>query len=184
MTILFILATSISILILGLWINKWGNSSDYEESSYIWMYLLLVALSSLAIILIFIFVVYSPILLNVYKDMIKGALFAPLTYFDTTPIAKIIHRLSSDLNMLDKIVLVQYFGFTTHVAIASCLALSIIYIYVKTQHYVLLIIFVLFFTAILYYYRKYLNAVKAYRQAEDDFKIPINSLFTEVVQGQ
>lgn len=135
-------------------------------------------------VLLFFYVLHSPILMDVYRDMVRGVLFAPLTYFDTTPVARILHRLSADLGLLDKIVLVEYFAFTGHAAYALCFVLSIAYAYALTQHYVLLVVFALFLAAVLYKYSKFLSAVKAYRQAEEELKIPIGSYFSEVVQGQ
>lgn len=127
-----ILLVAISILVLGFWINKWANSADVNEGGYIIIYLLLTFVSSSFVVLLFFYILHSPILINVYKDMIKGTLYASLNYFDTTPIAKIIHRLSNDLKLMDKIVLVEYFGFTSQVGLISSFVFSILYIYIKT----------------------------------------------------
>ena len=116
--------------------------------------------------------------------MVKGSLFASLSYFDNTPIAKVIHHLSSDLYLLDRIVLMEYFGFTAHVAIAFCFITSIIFCLIVTKHFWLLVIFIVFLLLLFYKYSHYLEAVKAYRQAEDELKIPINSYYSEIVQGQ
>jgi ABC-type multidrug transport system fused ATPase/permease subunit len=126
----------------------------------------------------------SPILMNVYKDMVKGALFAPLTYFDNTPIAKVIHHLSSDLYLLDRIVLIEYFAFMGHLALAVGFITSIVFAYTLTEHFVLLGLFIVFLLVLFYKYSEYFGAVKAYRQAEDELKIPLNSYFSEIVQGQ
>jgi ABC-type multidrug transport system fused ATPase/permease subunit len=103
---IFVAITSGAVLILGLEINEWANAPDNDEGRYVLLYLLLVGFISCATLLLFYYVFHSPILMNVYRGMITGMLFAPLSYFDTTPASKLISRLSSDLAMLDKIVLV------------------------------------------------------------------------------
>jgi ABC-type multidrug transport system fused ATPase/permease subunit len=96
----------------------------------------------------------------------------------------VIHRLSNDLAKLDKIVLGEYYGFVGHLSYAACFIISIIFVYILTEHYYWLTFFLLYLVGIYYTYSKHIKAIKAYRRTEDDIKITINSYFAEVVEGQ
>lgn len=81
---------SIASLLFGFFGNDWASSSHSDEGKYVGIFVLLTFIVGLSVVFVFVFVMHSPILMEVYKDMIKGALFASLNYFESTPMAKII----------------------------------------------------------------------------------------------
>jgi hypothetical protein len=64
-----------------LWVNNWAHAPDYSEGKYILGYFLLMMLNSVILSFLYYFILVSPITLNIYRDMVRGALFAPLSYF-------------------------------------------------------------------------------------------------------
>ncbi len=63
------------------WMNRWANSVESSEGVYPLVYILLMVITSLTVIVLFYYVLLSPILSNVFKDMSRGLLFSSLLYF-------------------------------------------------------------------------------------------------------
>lgn len=183
-SIIIVTLASITSMINGFWMNHWANSSNYADHSFTFIYIILMMVNAIFVIILYLYITHLPILISIYKDMVKGLLFTTLSYFEATPIANIIHRLSSDLNKLDKIIVIEYYSFTGHFSVLFCFGLSIYGILIQTGRYYILIIFTLYIIAVLYHYRKYITTLKSYRKVEDELKIELNSYFNETVQGQ
>lgn len=66
---------------LAIWMNVWANSPDQAEGKYPFIYVMFMLTVSISYIYLFYYILHSPILAKVYKSMLCGALFSPLTYF-------------------------------------------------------------------------------------------------------
>ena len=61
--------------------NVWANAPDQEERKYPYIYLILLVFCSIPSLYLFYYILHLPILAKVYKSMLFGILFSPLTYF-------------------------------------------------------------------------------------------------------
>lgn len=85
---------------------------------------------------------------------------------------------------MDKVVLVEFYVFCGHFGLVFSFVLAIIYIFIKTENYILLGLFSLYIIGIVYKYQQYIRSIKAYRKIDDELKINLNNYFSEAVQGQ
>lgn len=149
-SIVVITFASVCNMIYGFWMNSWANSSNYSDHSFTYIYIILMVVNASFVITLYFYITHLPILISIYKDMAKGLLFTTLNYFEVTPIAKIIHRLSNDLNKLDKIILYEYYSLTGHLSVLLCFGLSIYGILLRTSRYYILVLFTLYLIVALY----------------------------------
>jgi ABC-type multidrug transport system fused ATPase/permease subunit len=96
-TAIFGVITLSMLVIILFWMNAWGQAPDKTEPKFALVYLLFSIISGLGYMTLYYFVLKSPILMNMYKDMIRAIMFSPLSYFENTPVAKIVQRISYDL---------------------------------------------------------------------------------------
>ena len=79
--ILIATLASISGMLLGFWMNSWANASNYSDRSFIHIYLILTVVNGFFVIALYFYITHLPILISIYKDMVKGLLFTSLNYF-------------------------------------------------------------------------------------------------------
>lgn len=154
-------------VIFGLWLKTWAVSSDPQEPHYTYIYCIIVVLNTIITVLLWGIITHLPILYNIYEDMVKRLLFTSLGYFETTPIAKIIHRLSNDLKKIDTIILTQFTTFCLFLIFVASLVLTVLFILIATKSYCLLALFIFYAGLIIYKYQQYVSTVKAYRKIDD-----------------
>jgi hypothetical protein len=85
------------VLLINFWMNAWGQAPDKTEAKFSLVYLFFSMMGGLGYLTLYYHALKSPILMNMYKDMIRAIMFSPLLYFETTPVAKIVQRISYDL---------------------------------------------------------------------------------------
>ena len=111
--LLWCVAVAVSILTQW-WLAYWSDQQDSPNARSLGFYLgIYFALAvGYALLTLFRSVWYLTLALYASKGlhdrMLKSVLRAPLTFFDTTPIGRIISRFSRDINILDEL-LPQYF---------------------------------------------------------------------------
>jgi len=103
------------------WMNEWGNNTereDYDETFWLVgsvLFVIAALASSVACMSIFVKVHVSAAT-SLHDGLFRRLLRAPVpTFFDVTPVGRIINRFSKDLNMVDKflpefLANVLYFG--------------------------------------------------------------------------
>lgn len=102
--VVYVILLMVSTALVSIWLNFWSRSEEPGEGSFYLIYLLASLMNCLLAILMARALHVSNIYFSLHSDMVQRLLYSPLSYFEVVPFAKIISRLSSDLNTCDRIV--------------------------------------------------------------------------------
>jgi ATP-binding cassette subfamily C (CFTR/MRP) protein 1 len=87
------------------WLTYWSDSNSGKSQNYfLFMYALInlgVALVSLIRSLFLAFVALTASR-SMFNDMLAAVLHAPMTFFDTTPVGRLVNRFSKDIYTIDE----------------------------------------------------------------------------------
>ncbi|PKC07157.1 P-loop containing nucleoside triphosphate hydrolase protein [Rhizophagus irregularis] len=124
-SILF-MSTRVTQTLEGWWLNVWSsltqNISHYNIDYYINIYILLTMLSVFFGVIQFSWLYYGSLQASkkLYNQLLVRVIKAPLRFFDTTPIGRILNRFSKDFEIIDSILAVIIYAIVgTLYAIAS-----------------------------------------------------------------
>jgi len=170
-----------SNIVTSLWLSWWTSQKfDLVTGEYIGIYAALGVLQSLlmfsfATTLTFLCTTASKVMLH---RAISSALRAPMSFFDTTPIGRIINRFSKDVDTMD-IILIDDFRFFLYLVatITSVFSLTIAYYHYFVAALMPLTIAFLFAAS---YYRASARELKRY---EAVLRSVVFSRFGEAVTG-
>jgi ATP-binding cassette, subfamily C (CFTR/MRP), member 1 len=168
-------------IVTSLWLSWWtSNNFDLTTGEYIGVYAALGVLQSL---LMFVFATTLTSLCTTASKVmlhraISSALRAPMSFFDTTPIGRIINRFSKDVDTMDNILTddIRFFLYLIAV-ITSVFCLTIAYYHYFVVALVPLTIAFLFAAS---YYRASAREIKRY---EAVLRSVVFSRFGEAVTG-
>ncbi len=124
------LVAQLAVLINTWWLTFWTSDTNqptpYKEhpfSFYLWGYFLtVVALALIAYVRsLGIYFLALRASMQLHNGLLSSVLHAPMSYFDTTPIGRIVSRFSKDLYLLDTqlVMSVQFFLFTVFFVVFS-----------------------------------------------------------------
>lgn len=116
--------------------------------------------------------------LNIFQGLLKVVLRAPIWFFDTNPLGRIISRFTSDIDKVDFHISIslQYAMFGVLNILSAVILISII------TPWFLLFCFLLFLIFI-YFLKRYLPAARDIKRILDVIRGPIISRFTEANTG-
>ncbi|CAM5999084.1 unnamed protein product, partial [Sphagnum balticum] len=165
---------------LNIWTSKPGNYTMEQRAINIAIFSSAVLFEAVFIVLGNIFMCISGIIAakKIHKDMLFSVLRSPLSFFDTTPMGRIVNRFNSDLQVIDesipthlKFVFGQYMMFP--------LVFSIFF---KLSPYLFLLMIIISF--IFYFtYKFYLKTKDQLSRLSSTTKSPIYSHFSESISG-
>lgn len=187
--LLFILATMLSILVSVLsnvWLKHWSEvNTEYGfNPNVIWYLGIYVALgvssSLLSLAQMCILWIYSTIQGSkvLHRDMAISVMRAPMSFFETTPIGRILNRFSNDVYKIDE-QMGRVFGlfFTNLLKVFF----TVIVICVSTWPFIFLVVpLVLLYT---HYQQYYLRTSRELRRLDSVSRSPIFSNFQESLNG-
>lgn len=169
---------------LALWSNQNNSSSSSSDKHSSWYYLgyyALIQMSSLVALLISLFfslMVRLKASVKLHNNLLQHLLHAPMVFFDTTPLGRIINRFSQDIYAVDQAVpnsvsaVVRVGGMLIVMAISVCIA--------SPYFGAALLPFFLFY----YYLQKYFIATsRELRRLSALMNSPIFSHFGESLTG-
>eukprot|EP00002_Diphylleia_rotans_P003775 TRINITY_DN1266_c0_g1_i1.p1 TRINITY_DN1266_c0_g1~~TRINITY_DN1266_c0_g1_i1.p1 ORF type:complete len:1203 (-),score=279.41 TRINITY_DN1266_c0_g1_i1:2308-5916(-) len=167
----------------NIWLSVWSedeDNEDYENSFYIGIYVLLGTLQSIFVFLSAIQLAWASIISSatLHDGMLNTILRAPMAFFDTTPLGRIINRFGKDQYTVDDSLprIVQSYLNT------FMFVMGIMFVIIFATPYFVVIILPLSF---LYRYvqQYYLATSRELKRLESTTRSPIFSHFSETLQG-
>ena len=115
--------------------------------------------------------------------MIRGLLFTSLGYFETTPSARINHRLANDLIVIDQVLPTNYAFFIMFMANAGAGIVATMLICFKISQYAFLLVFCMYLVVLVVVFTKLFVRHKQLHDIEQDKKVNMQSQFNEILNG-
>ncbi|CAI8057972.1 Multidrug resistance-associated protein 1, partial [Geodia barretti] len=198
LTILFYLLTNGASLASNFWLADWSNSNTPENRNqtvtacdslnslaqrsgcYLGVYGALGIIQSFLILFAAFSLALSAIFASrtLHNSMLKNILRSPMSFFDTTPLGRILNRFSKDTYIIDEVIprSLRSFIFTFLSVMAT-----LIVIVVTTPPFLVIIVPLLILYAIIQ--RFYVATSRQLKRLESTTRSPIYSHFQESVMG-
>lgn len=170
----------------GLWLKYWSEVNtdvgyNPDVVYYLGIYLLLGLLTAILLLVQFIIcLIYCSVHASkiLHNNMAVNVLRAPMSFFETTPIGRILNRFSNDMFKVD-LNLIRVFGmfFTNSIKVSFSIAV----ICFSTWQVILLIIPLL--VLYLYYQQYYMRTSRELRRLDSVSRSPIYADFQETLNG-
>lgn len=174
----------------NIWLKNWGSKNDRLENGdledgslalFLSGYALL-GLSYTFFVVLLNFIVNIPIAIGsarkLHRELLDGVISAKMSFFDTTPLGRIINRFSKDVYTIDEILpRVFYSFFRTLVSVTA----TILVITTVTP----LFIVMMFPIAYIYLYvrKYYISTSRELKRLESTSRSPIYAQFSETLGG-
>ncbi|OUM67324.1 hypothetical protein PIROE2DRAFT_53426 [Piromyces sp. E2] len=181
--VIILLVIFIQLAKLGndVWLVKWTEGyKNLETSTYIIIYLLWNVGQTILTLLYSIYLAYVGIKAasKVHKDAISRVIMAPISFFDTTPLGRIINRFSKDQDSLDSLLFMSmqmlFTNFGNTVATLSFM------LYVAPIFGVALVPLLIIYYFVQQFYR---STSRELKRIDSITRSPLYANFTETMQG-
>ncbi|CAJ0582005.1 unnamed protein product, partial [Mesorhabditis spiculigera] len=116
--------------------------------------------------------------LALHSPVLHSILRSPMSFFDTTPVGRILNRLARDLEVIDNFLPATIGQFLN---CAVQLFVVLVMISIATPIFIIAVVPVLLIYA--YFLRYYISAARQLKRLESTRRSPLLSLFGETVQG-
>jgi len=113
-----------------------------------------------------------------HDSMLERILRAPMSFFDTNPLGRILSRFSTDVDVLDNSLPTDLLGWIQDLFTVIS---TVIIISITTPWFLVVAVFLALGYAIIQ--RIFLSSARAVKRMESVAKSPIYSLFSEVLSG-
>ncbi|KAJ9087834.1 hypothetical protein DSO57_1029153 [Entomophthora muscae] len=180
--LLLALLTQITSLLGISWVDSWSNVNSKSEVAYnVGIYGLIALVSGF-----FTFTQYLTLYMlcglraakSTHGQMLMAVIRAPMSFFDTTPLGRIMNRFSKDQSSIDEI-LPRAFG--SYISTAMRVIFTVIVISYSTPPFLALIVLLGFFYFKMQGY--YLTSSRELKRLDSTTRSPIFSHFQETLAG-
>jgi ATP-binding cassette subfamily C (CFTR/MRP) protein 1 len=120
---------------------------------------------------------------TLHDDMVRSLLFSPLSLYEKISNDKIITRLSNDLYINDQIITSEFNYTVVHLRLLVLALISILYIFFKTQTFILLGLLIGLMAACCYYFSYFYGFRNKINNLEKDLITSFNGFYSETVDG-
>ena len=181
---IFLFALSTFFLVFSsTWIALWTDDADYVQNSeafYLVGYALLAVVLALTTYLRTALIMYIGVLASksLHKKVLASILHAPMSFFDTTPLGRVLSRFSKDIYSVD-LQVPQFFSFFLFTVVFVVFSLGTI-IYTTPIFAVAVPFLMIIYFLILSYYRPVARDVK---RLEAISRSPVYAHFSETLGG-
>lgn len=180
-----LMVTSSCITLASIWLKIWTDSGRSTADNYALYYLLVYFLIGVVFAFFYWLKDYLHIVVfsrraskRMHLDMARSVLRAPMSFFETTPLGRILNRFTGDLNEVDDMI-VFVSSYTSELVMNLTLGLGVIF---WATPYVLISILPL--TALyLYYQRLYVNTSRQTKRISSATKSPLLAHLDESLKG-
>ncbi|CAF1022216.1 unnamed protein product, partial [Didymodactylos carnosus] len=182
----FFCLTSIASLLTNIWLSKWTDGAENEQNNTGLRVKGLIIYSGLGIAhgsLTFIMQLLSRLSAyhagkKLHYAILNGVLHAPMSFFDTTPLGRIVNRFSKDIDSVDS-SLPNSLSLSLNTMISVAVTM-IILIYGSYFSIIALIPLTILF---LFIQRVYVASSRQLRRLDSITRSPVYSNFSETIQG-
>ncbi|KAJ3322956.1 hypothetical protein HDV06_002615 [Boothiomyces sp. JEL0866] len=173
--------SAVSQAINNLWLAWWtSNKFNLDQSSYMWIYGALgVGQFMTLIVLISTLIIGSYVACKVYhKKALTSLLRAPMGFFDSQPVGRILNRMSKDIESMDQEIWIMiYLVVLSITSLASSIALLI---YVEYKLLVIIAPLVIIFYYMIIYFQR---SNREFKRFESTNRSPLYSHVSETMAG-
>ncbi|KAI8881443.1 multi drug resistance-associated protein MRP [Backusella circina FSU 941] len=170
----------------NLWLKHWsGNNLENGSNEHVWYYLIIYAIIGWSST---IFAFFQTMTMWVYcairsarflhSSMLEAVIKSPMSFFDTTPLGRILNRFSKDEHTIDEIL---PRNFNSYIRVFAQVVATVLIITFSTPFFLLLIIPLAFIYLAIQRY--YLATSRELKRLDSIGKSPIYSHFQETIQG-
>ncbi|CEP10034.1 hypothetical protein [Parasitella parasitica] len=170
----------------NVWLKHWsGNNSQDGANNNVWLYLGIYALigwsaTIFAFLQTMVMWVFCAIRSARYlhSSMLESVVKSPMSFFDTTPLGRILNRFSKDEHTIDEVL---PRNFNMYIRVFAQVVATVLIITLSTPFFLLLVIPLAFvYMAV---QRYYLATSRELKRLDSVGKSPIYSHFQETIQG-
>jgi ABC-type multidrug transport system fused ATPase/permease subunit len=177
----FLVLTQVAKLGNDLWLVFWTDKKfDISTLTYVIIYLGWSVLKGIAEVLFGVIICYTGMVAagKIHRDAIARVMSAPISFFDTTPLGRIINRFSKDQDSVDGVLIESIQSFLSCFAVTVSTLLLIIY---ATPIFLVALIPLLF----IYYLMQefYRNTSREVKRLDSLARSPLYANFTETMNG-
>jgi len=181
--IIILLVILIQLAKLGndVWLVKWTEGyKNLKTSTYIVIYLIWNIGQTILTLLYSIYLAYVGIKAasKVHKDAISRIIMAPISFFDTTPLGRIINRFSKDQDSLDSLLFTSMQMLFTN--FGNTIATLAFMLYVAPIFGVALVPLLILYYFVQQFYR---STSRELKRIDSITRSPLYANFTETMQG-
>jgi ABC-type multidrug transport system fused ATPase/permease subunit len=178
----FIAAQGVTLL-ATLWISYWSEQAQkYPDSQmyYVYVYMALNAIAALTmfvrVLLLYLGSLHASRLM--FNDLLSRVLRAPISFFDTTPLGRIVNRMSKDIYTVDESIPATWNGFLSTLVSVLVTLVTISYI---TPGFMVILAPVL----VSYYVsqRYFIKTSRELQRLDSISRSPIFALLSETLDG-
>ena len=181
-----IIAAQILSIVSSVWLKYWSEiNGDDNSNPHAWIYLGIYFVIGLGTSLVYIFQMitlwqYCSIegSKKLHSDMIDSVMRAPMQFFETTPIGRILNRFSNDIYKIDEVLARTIAQF---VANSLKVGFTILVICYSTWQFILIIIPLLFLY--MNYQQYYMRTSRELRRLDSVTRSPVFAHFQETITG-
>ncbi|CAI2174221.1 16345_t:CDS:10 [Funneliformis geosporum] len=177
MALILFISTRTAQILEGWWLNEWSSSNkDLNIDYYIKIYIIIIIFSVFFGVVQFSFLYYGSLRASkkLYFQLLATVIKAPLRFFDTTPIGRILNRFSKDFEVIDSTLAVDL-GLFLHNLLMMVGVIIVIITITKAA-----IIFAIIYVIIGALYAKISRELK---RLDSITKSPLYSHYTETLIG-
>jgi ABC-type multidrug transport system fused ATPase/permease subunit len=186
MVIIFQVLSQSASVGTNVWLKYWSSLNQQDGgNNHVWFYLGIYALigcssTLLSMLQTFVLWVFCAIRSArvLHQDMLQTVVHSPMSFFDTTPLGRILNRFSKDQHTVDE-MLPRFFS--GYLRVLFSVAATIVIVTLSTPLFLTMII-PLFFIY-MYVQRYYLATSRELKRLDSVGKSPIYSHFQETISG-
>ncbi|CAG8591488.1 11391_t:CDS:10 [Funneliformis caledonium] len=180
---LIILFIIIRLLTVGetYWLKEWSEADDKPEKYYIQIYALIALASAIFTIIRMAWQFFFVSLKGsktLFSKLLNAILRAPLSFFDTAPLGRVMNRFSKDLGMIDQGLVTVISSFIGN-AIGAISVLVVVTVVTREFFFVSIVVIILY----LIIGSMYINVSRELKRLQSITRSPVLSWYTETITG-
>ncbi|XP_054157840.1 multidrug resistance-associated protein 1-like isoform X1 [Oppia nitens] len=163
------------------WLSKWGDHTGADQNAYyIGIYALIGFVQALTVSLGWVAIVTGTLLASktLHQRLMNAMMHSPMSFFDTTPIGRIVNRFSKDIDILDTLM-----QMSLRILLNTTLSVLATIIIITIETPLFIAVFVPIF--IIYYLiqKVYIITSRQLKRLESITRSPIYTHFSETING-
>ncbi|KAJ3326933.1 hypothetical protein HDU76_012497 [Blyttiomyces sp. JEL0837] len=168
-------------VVARIWLTFWTDDKiGLTFDGYFTWYVALCSVEALSIWLIFVICVISSLIASkkFHDTAMARLLRAPMSYFDSQPVGRILNRLTSDISEIDAVISNEFFNFYA-IGVYVLVELTVL----TYATYYVLILYAIMFVIYSYVLKLYRSNMRELKRLTSMRKSPLNAFISECLGG-